>query len=64
MSKEYLVCDEQIKGSYCGNYVIHSAHDLYPTEFRVLTSFDTFKEADDYIEYMRHPEDYFNCDDD
>lgn len=29
-----------------------------------MASFDTYEEANEYIDYLRHPEDYFNHDDD
>lgn len=64
MLKEYVVCDEQINGFYCGCYSIRSIYDSCSSRFRILASFDTYEEASDYINYMLHPEDYFNSDDD
>ena len=64
MLKEYIVCDEQINGFYCGCYSVRSINDAYSPRFRIMGSFDTYEEAKDYINYMLHPEDYFNKDDD
>ena len=62
--KEYVVCDEQINGFYCGCYSIRSIHDSLSLRFRIMASFNTYEEANEYIDYLRHPEDYFNHDDD
>ena len=52
MLKEYIVCDEQINGFYCGCYTIRSIHDLYSPRFRVMGNFDTYEEAKEYIDYL------------
>ena len=64
MLKEYIVCDEQINGFYCGCYTVRSIHDTYSPRFRVMGSFDTYEEANEYIDYLLHPKDYFNKDED
>ena len=61
--REYIVCDEQINGYYCGCYSIRNIHNSYSPRFRIMASFDTYEEARDYINYMLHPEDYFDSDD-
>lgn len=62
--KKYVVCDEQIHGHYCDCYSVRTIHDACFPRFRIMNSFDTYEEANDYINYMLHPEDYFNKDDD
>ena len=42
MLKEYIVCDEQINGFYCGCYSVRSVHDSYSPRFRIMASFDTY----------------------
>ena len=61
--KEYVVCEECVNGFYCGCYSIRVNNDCSSLRFIVIASFDTYEEASDYIDYMRHPEDYFNSDD-
>lgn len=58
--KEFVVCDEQINGYYCGNYTIRTINDSLSTRFRIIDSFDTYEEADKYINYLLHPEDYIS----
>ena len=60
-AEEYVVCDEKINGQY-GHYTIRANTDCNPSRFKVLASFDTFAEAHEYADYLRHPEDYFNLD--
>lgn len=60
MLKENVVCEEYIDGhSY---YTIRANTDCNPVRFKVLADFDTYEEAADYINYLRHPEDYFDKD--
>jgi len=61
--KDFVVCQELIPGHYdC--YTIRENIDCNPLRFKVIADFDTYEEADEYIDYMQHPEDYFNLDDD
>ena len=62
MLKEFVVCEECINGKW-GFYSIRANTDCSSSRFIVSASFDTYKEADEYIDYLRHPEDYFNRDD-
>ena len=59
--KDYVVCEEMIKGQY-GLYSIRDKNDCSHNRFKILADFDTYEEADDYIDYLRNPEDYFNLD--
>ena len=63
MLKEFVVCEECIDGKW-GFYSIRANTDCNSSRFIVCASFDTYEEADEYINYLRHPEDYFNKDDD
>ena len=60
--KEYVVCEEYINNEPL--YTVRTNTDCSPSRFKVLADFNTYEEADDYIDYLRHPEDYFNHDDD
>lgn len=51
MLKEYVVCDECIKGEY-GHYSIRVNTDCSPARFRVLASFDTFEEANNFLRFL------------
>ena len=59
--KEYVVCDEFINGQG-GYYTIRANTDCSPARFVVIADFDTFKEADEYVNMLRHPQDYLNID--
>lgn len=63
MLKEFVVCEELIDGCY-DLYTVRINTDCSSARFKVLADFDTYKEAHEYIDYLRHPEDYFNRDDD
>lgn len=58
--KEFVVCEEL---GYYDLYTVRVKTDCSPARFKVLADFDTYEEANDYIDYLRHPEDYFNKDD-
>ena len=62
MLKEYIVCEEYINNK--SFYTVRANTDCNPFRFKVLADFDTYEEADEYVDYLRHPEDYFNHDDD
>lgn len=62
MFKKYVVCEERIKDK--SFYTIRINTDCNPLRFKILADFDTYTKANDYIDYLRHPEDYFNHDDD
>ena len=61
MLKEYVVCEEYINAK--SFFTVRINNDCNPLRFKVVADFDTFEEADDYINYLRHPEDYFDKDD-
>ncbi len=63
MFKKYIVCEECIDGKW-GFYSIRMNTDCSPSRFIIVASFDTYEEANEYIDYLLHPEDYFNHDDD
>lgn len=48
MLKEYVVCAEEIKGNLY--YSVRANTDCSPVRFKVIESFDTYKDAYDYIE--------------
>ena len=60
MLKEYIVCEEYINNN--SYYTVRVNTDRNPLRFKVLADFDTYEEASDYINYLRHPEDYFDKD--
>lgn len=60
MLKEYVVCEEYINNEPF--YTVRVNTDCNSLRFKVLADFDTYEEADDYINYLRHPEDYFDKD--
>lgn len=59
--KEFVVCDEEINGQY-GHYSIRVNTDCNPLRFKVIANFDNYEDAAEYVDYLRHPEDYFNLD--
>ena len=61
--KEFVVCEECINGEW-GFYSIRTNTDCNFDRFLIAASFDTYEEASEYIDYLKHPEDYFNHDDD
>lgn len=61
MLKEYVVCEEYIKNK--AFYSIRRNTDCSSFRFKILADFDSFEEADEYINYLYHPEDYFDRDD-
>ena len=62
MLKEYVVCEEILGDHMYGLYTVRINTDCNPARFKVLADFDTYEEAADYINYLRHPEDYFEKD--
>lgn len=63
MLKEFIVCEECINGEW-GFYSIRTNTNCSSSRFIISASFDTYEEANEYIDYLKHPEDYFNHDDD
>ena len=61
MLKEFVVCEEYINDE--SFYTVRVNTDCSSLRFKVLADFNTYEEADDYINYLRHPEDYFDKDD-
>ena len=60
MLKEFVVCEEYINNK--SFYTVRVNIDCNPSRFKILADFDTYEEADEYIDYLRHPENYFNDD--
>lgn len=60
--KEFVVCDEKNNDQY-GHYSIRTNTDCNPLRFKIIADFDTYEDAAEYIDYLRHPEDYFNLND-
>lgn len=61
MLKEYVVCEEYIKNK--AFYSVRKNTDCSSSRFKILADFDSFEEADEYIDYLYHPEGYFDRDD-
>ena len=62
MLKEYVVCEEKINDRYF--YTIRTNTDCCnPLRFKICNDFDTYEEANEYINYLLYPEKYFNKDD-
>ena len=61
MLKKYVVCEEIIDNIY-GCYSVRINTDCSLSRFKVLADFDTFEEADNYVDYLRHPEEHFEKD--
>lgn len=55
MLKKNVVCEEYINGK--SFYTVRTNTDCSPLRFKILADFDTYEEANDYIRYLRHPED-------
>lgn len=51
--KEYVVCAENIKGK--DFYSIRANTDCSAVRFRVIKSFDTYEEAEEFVEILRLP---------
>ena len=53
MLKEFVVCEECIHGKW-GFYSIRTNTDCNSSRFIISASFDTYEEADDYIDYFNN----------
>lgn len=51
--KEYVVCAENINGK--DFYSIRANTDCSAVRFRVIKSFDTYEEAEEFVEILRLP---------
>lgn len=51
--KEHCVCEEKINGKWSGLYSIRVNTDCNPLRFRIIESFDTFEEADEFARNLR-----------
>lgn len=51
--KQYVVCEEYVNGKN-GYFTVRVNTDCSSNRFKVIATFDTFEEADKYIQDLRH----------